>query len=923
MTVVATSSPTPGLLPDAYGDPSPTTYFGIEIVSAVNLLEAREYEGLQRGERLSKALSEQQGFLSGLLDPSLRAAYDLRVLVRPDSATPLSVVLLGRVWGSTDQSSLNDRSGELARHVQALLPRHVNGEIMDDQGRINRALSPFSFETPIDSATITKREEIALPTRPDAKVAYYFSVVPFTWVENDWTNVYSALAASPVPLVLSVGVIPLELPAAFSQRLQAIATHYGRLASEDQREGGLFYGTQRIPPDAFARDAERTFSDYARRYRGRAYALRVQVAAEERLPPGALEAVAAAISPPESEPGSQLERERAHSAYEIRRVASDYDRQLAEWNLRTVDFRLPRGNGAIWDRPDPPPKDLQLLCILADAQDASCGLRFPIALDGTVPGFRVRRGEFGHVEQYSADGPAITLGMIPGGGAPIQLSLRSLTKHALIAGSTGSGKTTTVLEFLRQLWLDHRVPFLVIEPVNSDANDYRRLLDEPGFEAVEVITVGDETSRPLRFNPFEVPQNVMVGEHSANLLAAFKAAFGLWEPLPSIYQDALNLTYLRAGILSSERSTGEPREWPTAVEFMQAMTEVTAELGYAGELRHNIEAASVRRAQQLASGVSASAFLTNRPNNIGGLLDHPVILELRTLGSGDEQALMMALLLNAITEYYQAVRGASPDLIHVTVVEEAHRLLERPSGGKDEKEGQAKEKAAQAFANTLAENRKYGEGMVIAEQIPTKLVEDAVKNTNLKVMHRLTAEEDRKYLGESMGFDEPQLRFATRLKTGEALTYSDEFAEAMLVEVKPLMRSADPGVLASRGSPPFAACERCPAQCIYRGAALAMVRDPGLVHYFEQIVAVLEKRELEKAEAGDAWRQLIDGLRLKVSSFAALPSSEPEVSNAAYCLFLHTLAIRTTRFSPAWSAAVANQLGISEPRLGGQGMRYE
>ncbi|HUK70076.1 MAG TPA: hypothetical protein VLW50_15205 [Streptosporangiaceae bacterium] len=47
----------------------------------------------------------------------------------------------------------------------------------------------------------------------------------------------------------------------------------------------------------------------------------------------------------------------------------------------------------------------------------------------------------------------------------------------------------------------------------------------------------------------------------ANLLACFKAAFGLWEPLPSIYQDALNLTHLRAGFLVRERCGpgGAPR----------------------------------------------------------------------------------------------------------------------------------------------------------------------------------------------------------------------------------------------------------------------------------------------------------------------------------------------------------------------------
>jgi CRP-like cAMP-binding protein len=419
--------------------------------------------------------------------------------------------------------------------------------------------------------------------------------------------------------------------------------------------------------------------------------------------------------------------------------------------------------------------------------------------------------------------------------------------------------------------------------------------------------------RPLRFNPFEVSPGVLVGEHMANLLACFKAAFGLWEPLPSIYQDALNLTYLRSGFLASERPGTGHRVWPTAVEFMRAMTEVTAELGYAGEVRSNIEAASIRRSQQLVRGATASAFLTDQPNDIARLLDHPVILELKSLGSGDEQALVMALLLNAITEHYQAVRGASRELVHVTLVEEAHRLLARSQGARAAEDAQAREKAAEAFANTLAENRKYGEGVIIAEQLPTKLVQDAVKNTNLKIMHRLTAEDDRRYLGETMGLDETQIRFATRLQTGEALVYSDEFAETTHVTITPVLTATVPGRVVPRAAVPFGACDHCRSQCTYRGAGLAMVCDPVTVTGIKDAVVALEAKGLTGAEIERRWSVLLDRLLGHVGSFPALQADEPSQHDAAYCLFLHSLAIRTMRFSPSWATAVAARLGITRP----------
>lgn len=672
------SAPPPALYATGDRPPVANAYFAVTVDAAVDLLEAREYRGLPRHERVAKAQAEQQEFLDGFSDPGLGAALDLRIAVDPAASTPVSVSLLGRVWGGS-ADGVTARAEGLRGQVQAAMPRHVTATQVEDPATVARLLSPFAGAA-VDSAVITRRELIGLPSRPDAGVSYYYSAVPFNWSDNDWSAVYSALAASPVPVVLSVAVLPMQVPPQFAQTLLTLATFYGRLAREGEQEAGLYRGRARLAPDAFAVDAEKTFHDFSRRLSQQAFALRIQVSAAKQLPPGIVETVAGAISPAERS-GSFLEYQRAASAYDVRRPASVAERRLAEYNLSVINFGMLTGRPEIWDRQDPPDPQLAMLSVLGDARDACCAFRLPIAADGIVPGFRVRHSQFVQAEAQESDGPVIRLGKVSGTSRDIAVPLRSLTRHALIAGSAGSGKTTTALEILRQLWAEHRVPFLVIEPVNSDADDYRKLADEPGFEALEVITVGDEENAPLRFNPFEVPPGVLVGEHTANLLACFRAAFGLFEPLPSIYQDALNLTYLRAGFLAVERPTGTKRTWPTVVEFLAAMGEVTGDLAYAGDVKASIDAASIRRAQQLVRGITGSAFLTDRPSDIGRLLDHPVVLELKSLGTGDEQALMMALLLNAITEHCRSVRGASPDLVHVTLIEEAHRLLARSEGG--------------------------------------------------------------------------------------------------------------------------------------------------------------------------------------------------------------------------------------------------
>ena len=293
-------------------------------------------------------------------------------------------------------------------------------------------------------------------------------------------------------------------------------------------------------------------------------------------------------------------------------------------------------------------------------------------------------------------------------------------------------------------------------------------------------------------------------------------------------------------------------------------------------------------------------------------MERPTILELKALGAGDEQSLMIALLLNAMTENYQAVRGASSTLRHVTVVEEAHRLLARSRGGGGAEEAQAKEKAAEAFANTLAENRKYGEGLIIAEQIPSKLVEDAVKNTNLKVMHRLTAEEERRYLGETMGFDDAQSRFATRLSTGEALVYADEYPEAILAEIKPRLTSPAPQPVSADVQPPFSFCAPCQRQCQFRGAGLAISRDGVLRTKIDARLAALAKPGLASDDMRSEYNGLTGDLRSAVAAFSSLPSEEPERSHAALCVFVHVMAAQTMKMSPSWPRVVAEKLRAGE-----------
>jgi hypothetical protein len=219
-----------------------------------------------------------------------------------------------------------------------------------------------------------------------------------------------------------------------------------------------------------------------------------------------------------------------------------------------------------------------------------------------------------------------------------------------------------------------------------------------------------------------------------------------------------------------------------------------------------------RRADALDAKLVLDAMAAERPldsvradlerafNPFDTLLRHPAIVELDAVADPEQKALLMAFLLTFLYEHRQAadmVRrehpamhcGSSPGqpLRHVLVIEEAHRLLSRDAvvgtqRGESVGAG-AQSRAVNMFVDLLAEVRAYGQGLIIVEQIPTKLVPEAIKNTNLKLMMRLPAADDRDYLGESMNFTDRQRAFVTNLRTGQMVAFEERLDQPTILNM--------------------------------------------------------------------------------------------------------------------------------------------
>jgi DNA helicase HerA-like ATPase len=370
-------------------------------------------------------------------------------------------------------------------------------------------------------------------------------------------------------------------------------------------------------------------------------------------------------------------------------------------------------------------------------------------------------------------------------GNSLRIRSADLTKHVLITGVTGSGKTTSCISLLKQVWNGGRgVPFLVIESAKSE---YRNLMRSPELDGLRVYTVADETIAPLRMNPFEVPEGVLIQTHIDYVKSLFSAAFVLYPPMPYVLEQSIQEIYEDRGwdlARNDNRRGRSKRSYPRLADLSRKIAHVVDRMGYDTRITMDIKAGLLARVNQLRLGGGKGLMLDCRTSTPATeLFASPCILELKNLVSDDEKAFLIGLLLIRLHEHCETTRAGGRGLRHVTVIEEAHRLLRNTSIEQGAESANPRGRAIEVFTNILSEIRAYGEAIVIAEQIPAKLTPDAVKNTGTKIVHRLLAEDDRELVGQAMNLDVQQMRGVARLQTGEAVVFTEDLQKAVLLRM--------------------------------------------------------------------------------------------------------------------------------------------
>ena len=379
------------------------------------------------------------------------------------------------------------------------------------------------------------------------------------------------------------------------------------------------------------------------------------------------------------------------------------------------------------------------------------------------------------------------------------ISVNSLVRHALIVGSTGCGKTTTCKTLINAV-LEKQKPVLIIEPakdewvrwaikqnqeidklnIPEDEKAKRKItIFEPGLSMFEGTMLSN-----LRLNPFQPAAidgaPIDMQTRCEKITALINATLPTGDILPVIMDEAL-YAYLKEKVDDFEEEEMEQMpKYPLLEGALSVAKRILQNRGYEQRVTDSFVAALETRFKYLTRGKRGKILNEYISTSYEKLFNQNCVINLSKIPNAKDKALIMSMILLSLYEYRTSAysydelyrkKAQANELMHLTVIEEAHNVLSKPSLAA-EGSGNPQQVVADLFSNMLSEIRSLGEGFMIIDQVPTKLIPDVIKN-NYKICHRMAAIDDCAVMAQSLALRDDQKGIIPTLEQGNAIIAGD------------------------------------------------------------------------------------------------------------------------------------------------------
>jgi len=272
--------------------------------------------------------------------------------------------------------------------------------------------------------------------------------------------------------------------------------------------------------------------------------------------------------------------------------------------------------------------------------------------------------------------------------------------------------------------------------------------------------------------------------------ASIESSFDMEAAIPQLIETAIYRAYEDYGWdigLSENMRFENPYEkninsFPMLEDVINKVEIVVKEQNFDERLQKDYIGSIKARLQSFMVGAKRYMLNTPRSFDFRELLQKKVIIELEEIKNPNEKSFIMGLILINLNEAIKSIYKQDKKFKHITLIEEAHRLLSRFEPG----DSPNKKSAIESFTDMLAEVRKYGESLMIVDQIANKLTPEILKNTNTKIVHRIFAQDDKDAIGNTMALESEQKDFLSKLEVGRAIMFNQSFYNSIQVQISQL-----------------------------------------------------------------------------------------------------------------------------------------
>ena len=328
----------------------------------------------------------------------------------------------------------------------------------------------------------------------------------------------------------------------------------------------------------------------------------------------------------------------------------------------------------------------------------------------------------------------IELGHIVGTNKSIGIRSSDVFRHIAIFGATGSGKTNTSALLAKKLY-------------------------EKGFDVVILDWHGEYHNYLPNFNYYGNESLPVLNPLGSKEMRAINVA--------DMIGDVLKLTDPQRFAL--QKGIEEFLLKDSNADFKDLINLInTPDFAEKYDIQKNVILALVRNLSYLFTGMGEKLISKKGLSykDLAEKLRGGNVIDLATISDLRLRRLYGMLIVQFILEYFLEFRPKDRKLY--LVLEEAQNYLREENI---------------IIERALQEIRKFGVGLCIVTQSPTTIDPEVLKNTNIKIVHSIKSNQDKRVVADSMGLTSAKEKIIDKLDVGEAILVAPNIKKEIIVKI--------------------------------------------------------------------------------------------------------------------------------------------